>query len=66
MTIKTDSRSGDFQEYLIRSLREDPELAAEYLNAVLEDGDDRVIQVVARQIQQALDSGADLGAVGDH
>lgn len=46
------SKSANYQDYLIESLN-DPELAAEYLNAALEDGDVTVFLVALRNVVKA-------------
>jgi len=50
---KTTARSGDFEEYLITSLKDDPELASEYLNAAIEDGDVSVFLLALGHITKA-------------
>jgi len=50
---KETARSGDFEEYLVTSLKDDPELASEYLNAAIEDGDVRVFLLALGQITKA-------------
>lgn len=52
-TAKKKTRSGDYEEYLIKTLRDDPELASEYLNAAIEDGDIRVFLLALGQIAKA-------------
>lgn len=49
---KKDKLTGDFEEYLIEELK-DPELASEYLNAAIEDGDIRVFLMALGQIAKA-------------
>lgn len=45
-------KSRDYEEYLIESLK-DPEEAAGYLNAVIEDGDPKVFLLALKHVQQA-------------
>ena len=53
-TKKVQSKaSGDFEEYLIDSLKNDPALASEYLNAAMADGDMRVFLLALGQITKA-------------
>lgn len=47
------ARSRDFDEYLIKALKDDPELASEYLNAAFEDGDTRVFLVALGHLAKA-------------
>jgi probable addiction module antidote protein len=52
--IKPNHQStGDFEEYLIRSLKEDPGLASDYLNAAIEDGDISVFLLALGQVTKA-------------
>lgn len=46
-------RSGDFKEYVIASLKDDPELASEYLNAAMEDSDVRVFLMALGDLAKA-------------
>lgn len=46
-------KSRDFDDYLIKSLKDDPELASEYLNAAMEDGDIRVFLLALGQVTKA-------------
>jgi len=46
-------KARDFDEYLLKSLKEDPELASEYLNAAIEDGDIRVFLLALGQVTKA-------------
>lgn len=46
-------RTGDFREYVISSLKEDPELASEYLNAAIEDGDISVFLMALGDLAKA-------------
>jgi probable addiction module antidote protein len=50
---KSSKRSRDFEEYLVKSLKDDPELASEYLNAAFEDDDIRVFLLALGQIAKA-------------
>lgn len=50
---KRIARAGDFEEYLSETLRDDPELASEYLNAAIADGDIRVFLLALGQITKA-------------
>ncbi len=45
--------SGDFEAHLIDSLKNDPKLASEYLNAAITDGDIRVFLLALGQITKA-------------
>ena len=45
--------SGDFEDYLIDSLKNDPALASEYLNAAMADDDVRVFLLALGQITKA-------------
>lgn len=45
--------SGDFEEYVSDSLKDDPRLASEYLNAAIADGDIRVFLLALGQITKA-------------
>ncbi|GFM36540.1 addiction module antidote protein [Desulfovibrio psychrotolerans] len=42
------------EEATVRSFRDDPEFAAEYLNAVLEDGTQEELMVALRRIAEAF------------
>jgi probable addiction module antidote protein len=46
--------SRSHEEATIEELREDPEYAAEYLNAVLEDGDQQELLVALRRVAKAF------------
>ncbi|MCL1962067.1 MAG: putative addiction module antidote protein [Desulfovibrionaceae bacterium] len=46
--------SRSHEEAFIEELRDDPEYAAEYLNAVLEDGDQQELMTTLRYIAQAF------------
>jgi DNA-binding phage protein len=48
--------SAPYEDWLIEQLK-DPEEAAAYLNAVIEDGDPDVIAIALRQLQRARESG---------
>lgn len=52
-SISKSKRTGDFREYVIESLKEDPELASEYLNAAIEDGDIRVFLMALGDLAKA-------------
>lgn len=52
--VKTYPPSKSYHEYLIKSLKNDPEEAAGYLNAALEDGDYRVFLGALRDVAEAL------------
>src|SRR5688500_3777330 len=58
MTTKTEKKidikaSGDFEEYVIESLKNDPELASEYLNAAMEDSDIRLFLLLLGHLAKA-------------
>ena len=44
----------DHEEAFIESLRKDPQFGAEYLNAVLEDGDQKELMLALRRIAEAF------------
>ena len=44
----------DHEEAFIESLRKDPQFGAEYLNAVLEDGDQEELMLALRRVAQAF------------
>jgi len=46
--------SRSHEEAFIEEMRDDPAFAAEYLNAVLEDGDQQELMTTLRQIAQAF------------
>jgi probable addiction module antidote protein len=46
-------RTGDFKEYVIASLRDDPKLASEYLNAAMEDSDVQVFLMALGDLAKA-------------
>ena len=46
--------SRSHHEATVESFRKDPKFAAEYLNAVLEDGDARELMIALRQVADAL------------
>ena len=46
-------RTKSYQDYLIKSLK-DPDEAAEYLNAALQDGDSQIFLLALRNVAQAL------------
>ncbi len=50
--MKEDKRSVSRHEYLIKDLQ-DPELAAGYLNVVLEEGDEKMILKALRNVAEA-------------
>ncbi len=52
-TQKKHARTGDWEEYVINSLKDDPELASEYLNAAMADDDIRVFLLALGQITKA-------------
>src|SRR4051812_32803657 len=47
------SRTGKFNDYLLEALK-DPEMAKEYLDAALADGDHRVFLLALRNVVQAI------------
>ena len=46
--------SRDHDEATVESLRKDPKFAVEYLNAVLQDGDEQELMVAMRRIADAM------------
>lgn len=52
-TQKKHARTGDWEEYVINSLKDDPELASEYLNTAMADDDIRVFLLALGQITKA-------------
>ena len=48
-TRKAGARSSPHEEMVIGMFREDPEFAAEYLNGVLEDGDQEELMLAMRR-----------------
>jgi probable addiction module antidote protein len=55
MTIKTKSRlSRSHEEATVESLRKDPVFAAEYLNSILEDGDQKELLLALRRMSKAF------------
>ena len=48
------------EEATIQSFRRDPEFAAEYLNAVIEDGEQEEILLAFRRISKAFSKDEDL------
>lgn len=55
MTTKKEvsPASSDFEAFLVDSLKDDPRLASEYLNAAIADGDIRVFLLALGQITKA-------------
>ncbi len=45
--------SGDWEEYVIDTLKDDPDLASDYLNAAIADGDIRVFLLALGRITKA-------------
>ncbi len=62
MTVPV-SRSHD--EATIRSFRDEPEFAAEYLNAILEDGDEAELLQAFKRITAALGGGGEVATEAD-
>ena len=58
-TTKSAAPHSDHQAMVVEMLREDPEFAAEYLNGVLEDGDQKELLLAMRRIAEAF------GGVGE-
>ena len=55
MTRKPKSKaSRGHEEAMIEGLRSDPAFAAEYLNAILEDGDQEELMLALRRIFEAF------------
>ncbi len=50
----------DHDEMVVEMFREDPEFAAEYLNQVLEDGDQKELMLALRRIAEAFGGVAQL------
>ena len=51
---KSNPSSSDHFTMVLEMFREDPEFAAEYLNAVLEDGDQKELMLAMRRIAEAF------------
>ena len=58
-TTKSTAPHSDHSVMVVEMLREDPEFAAEYLNGVLEDGDQKELLLAMRRIAEAF------GGVGE-
>ena len=58
-TTKSGVPHSDHHVMVVEMLREDPEFAAEYLNGVLEDGDQKELLLAMRRIAEAF------GGVGE-
>ena len=55
MTVKTKSRvSRSHEDATIESFRKDPAFAAEYLNSILEDGDQEELMLALRRMSKAF------------
>ena len=55
MTMKTKSRvSRSHEEATIESFRKDPAFAAEYLNSILEDGNQEELMLALRRMSKAF------------
>jgi DNA-binding phage protein len=55
MTVKTKSRvSRSHEDATVESFRKDPAFAAEYLNSILEDGDQEELMLVLRRMSKAF------------
>ena len=55
MTRKSKSEpSRSHEEATVESFRKDPEFAAEYLNSILEDGDQEELMLALRRMSQAF------------
>jgi probable addiction module antidote protein len=54
MTRKAKSASRSHEEATIESFRKDPAFAAEYLSAVLEDGDQEELMLALRRMSKAF------------
>ncbi|MDP2600322.1 MAG: putative addiction module antidote protein [Deltaproteobacteria bacterium] len=50
--MKKESKTKDYHEFLVESLK-DPEEAAEYLNVALEEGDEKMILKALRNVAEA-------------
>lgn len=58
-TKKSEALNADHDVMVVEMFREDPEFAAEYLNGVLEDGDQKELLLAMRRIAEAF------GGVGE-
>ena len=55
MTVKTKSRvSRSHEDATVESFRKDPAFAAEYLNSILEDGDQEELMLALRRMSKAF------------
>jgi len=55
MTMKTKSRvSRSHEDATVESFRKDPAFAAEYLNSILEDGDQEELMLALRRMSKAF------------
>ena len=55
MTVKTKSRvSRSHEAATVESFRKDPAFAAEYLNSILEDGDQEELMLALRRMSKAF------------
>jgi len=55
MTVKVKTRAfRSHEEVTIESFRKDPAFAAEYLNTILEDGDQRELMLALRRMARAF------------
>lgn len=55
MTVKTKSRvSRSHENATVESFRKDPAFAAEYLNSILEDGDQEELMLALRRMSKAF------------
>lgn len=52
------------EEASVESFRRDPGFAIEYLNEVLEDGDEREVTLALRRIAQAFGGVGEIAAIG--
>lgn len=48
-----NKRTVEHEDATVKSLRDDPDFAAEYLSAVLEDGDSQEIMLALRRVTEA-------------
>ena len=52
--IKSEAPHSDHNVMVVEMFREDPEFAADYLNRVLEDGDQKELLLAMRSIAEAF------------
>lgn len=62
MTPKAAAPSRSHEKATVESFRRNPELAAEYINAVLQDGDQEELMLALRRMSEALGGVTQLAA----